>query len=56
MEKDFTIDVEVILRAKWSEPMTSHEEWKRRNLIDDSLGVLSCELEEVVQRLLEARR
>ena len=54
MKKDFTITAEVRLIAHWNTPMKSPEEWERRKAIDDRLGIIACDLDEVVRVLAEA--
>ena len=53
MKKDFTIEVEVRLFAHWTTPMDSTEEWERRKAVNDRLGVIACDLDEVVKELAE---
>ena len=53
MKKDFTITAEVKLFAHWNTPMDSPEEWERRKAVDDRLGVIACDLDEVVRELVE---
>ena len=53
MKKDFTIDVEVNLIANWPTPIDSPKEWERRKAFDDRLGVIACDLDEVVRVLVE---
>jgi hypothetical protein len=53
MKKDFTIEAEVRLFGHWTTPMDSPEEWERRNAVDDRLGVIACDLDEVVRELVE---
>ncbi len=53
MKKDFTIDVEVNLVAHWPTPIDSPEEWERRKAVDDRLGVIACDLDEVMRALVE---
>jgi hypothetical protein len=53
MKKDFTIDVEVRLLAHWNTPMDSPEEWEKRKAVDDRLGVIACDLDEVVKGMVE---
>jgi len=53
MKKDFTIDVEVNLIARWPTPIDSPEEWERRKAVNDRLGVIACDLDEVVRVLVE---
>jgi len=53
MKKDFTITAEVRLIAHWNTPMDSPEEWERRKAIDDMLGVIACDLDEVARELVE---
>jgi hypothetical protein len=52
MKKDFTIEAEVRLFAHWNTPMDSPEEWERRKAVDDRLGVIACDLNEVVKELV----
>jgi hypothetical protein len=53
MKKDFTIEAEVRLFAHWNTPMDSPEEWERRKAVDDRLGVIACDLDEVVSVLAQ---
>ena len=53
MEKDFTIEAEVRLFAHWSNAVESLEEWDRRKAVNDRLGVIACDLDEVVRVLVE---
>ena len=53
MKKDFTIEAEVRLFAHWPPPVESPEEWDRRKAVDDRLGVIACDLDEVVRVLVE---
>jgi len=53
MKKDFIIEVEVRLFAHWNTPMDSPEEWERRKAVDCRLGVIACDLDEVVRELVE---
>jgi len=53
MKKDFIIEVEVRLFAQWNTPINSPEEWERRKAVDDRLGVIACDLDEVVRELVE---
>jgi hypothetical protein len=53
MKKDFTITAEVRLLAHWNAPMNSPEDWERRRVIDDKLGVIACDLDKVIEGLVE---
>jgi len=53
MKKDFTISVEVRLFAHWNAPMDKPEEWERRKAVDDRLGVIACDFDEVVRVMVE---
>ena len=49
MEKYFTIEAEVRLFANWNIPAT----WEEKEAVDDRLGVIACDLDEVVRVLVE---
>jgi hypothetical protein len=53
MKNDFTIEAEVRLFAHWNTPMDLPEEWERRKAVNDMLGVVACDLEEVVRGLVD---
>jgi len=53
MDKDFTIEVEVRLFARWNTPMDSPEEWDRRKAVNDRLGVIASDLDEAIKELVE---
>ena len=53
MKKDFTIEAEVRIFAHWPSAATSPEEQAKREAIDDRLGVIACDLDEVVRELVE---
>ena len=54
MKKDFTIEAEVRLFAHWPTAVESPEEWKRRKAVNDGLGVIAADLDEVVRALVES--
>ena len=54
MKKDFTITAEVRLFAHWDKPCGSQEEWERRKAVDDRLGVIACDLDELAGVMIES--